>query len=115
MWRKETCYLTRYSECLDEYLLSVLRSKEDEYIFITFNILITKDNSQQKHATFEIKGADQKFDSIAELLSNYKTKPLNNTIDCIGEEATRPENLGKDYKRSLSNNSLQKGSGKLED
>lgn len=110
---KETCYLTRYSECLDEYFLSVLRSKEDEHIFVTFNILIMKENDEE-HATLKIAGADRKFDSIADLLSSYKSKPLNRTIDCIGDEVTRPDDAGKDYKRSLSNNSLQNGSAKSE-
>lgn len=77
-----SCYLIRYSESREELTLSVMRRKEDDYIFQNFNIV----EPEECPTSYEIYGSDDTFDSIAELLEFYRKNPLNHNIDSIGDE-----------------------------
>lgn len=80
---KICCHLMRYSESRDEYMLSVLKKKEDNrYLFHNFDIII--EQSDEKGATYEVFGSDKEFASIVELLNYYKKNPLNYSIGNIG-------------------------------
>lgn len=80
---KDCCYLTRWCKIREEHTLSVLRRKEDDYVFQNFDILIRLVGGQ---TTLEIPGSQQKFSSVVELLTFYKEKPLNHLINGIGDE-----------------------------
>jgi hypothetical protein len=88
------CYLLRYSERRDELTLSVLRRKNDDYIFQNFDIVEPEDNP----ATYEIPGDDEmRFDTIVDLLEYYKDpeNPVNHNIDGIGDEVAYNSTFGK--------------------
>ena len=85
---KDCCYLTRYSESIDEYILSVLRRKnDDDIVFQHFRITIWHD--EKPAVSYEILGSTKKFESIDKLLKFYKTNPLNHYINNIGDEVER--------------------------
>ena len=78
----DCCYLTRYSEVRDEYILSVLLREDGESVFKNF-IIISNEND------YEISGSEEKFANLDELLEFYKKHPLLHNIDGIGEEITK--------------------------
>ena len=78
------CYLTRYSEANEGFTLSVLGRKNDDWVIQNFKICIS--NTKDDHCVYEIPGAEVEFGDIASLLNYYKDNPLNQFIDCIGNE-----------------------------
>lgn len=80
------CYLTRYSESREELTLSVMRRKDDDYIFQNFDIV---GEPEESPTSYEIFGTDEKFDSIVNLLDFYKENPLNHNIDSIGDAISK--------------------------
>lgn len=78
----DCCYITRYSEVRDEYILSVLHREEGESVFKNF-IIISNEND------YEISGSEEKFSNLDELLEFYRKHPLIHHIDGIGEEITK--------------------------
>lgn len=82
---KTCCHLMRYSEARDEYMLSVLRNKEDnKYLFHNFDIFIEY-SDEQGCATYEVYGSDKYFSSISALLNFYKKNLLTYNIGSIGD------------------------------
>lgn len=86
----KVCYLTRYSESNKEFTLSVLGSKDDEWIIQNFKISI---KNEKGHSVYEIPGTEVKFDDIVSLLNYYKDNPLNQFIDCIGNEVVSDKKI----------------------
>ena len=85
---KDRCYLTRYSESIEEHILSVLRRKNDDDLVLQhFCIAIQLEG--QLAVSYEILGSTKKFKSITGLLEFYKKNPLNHKIDSTGDKIER--------------------------
>lgn len=80
--QNKTCYLTRYCATSKEFLLSVYK-KGEEHLFANFEINIEKSDGR---TTYEIFGAEEKFNSIAEMLNRYKKDIIDPEIGTIGDE-----------------------------
>lgn len=77
------CYLIRFSESHDKYMLSVMgRGDNDTSIFQHFPINITTKHDQSE---YEIEGSEKKFEDILQLLEYYEKYPISYAIDSIGK------------------------------
>lgn len=78
-----SCYLTRYSRTRKVYVLSVIKRKRlsDSGMVKHFKLKIEK---QRDRASFEIHGAQRKFNCIAKMLDFYQQTHLNHDIGTIG-------------------------------
>ena len=78
----ENSYLVRFSDSRNKYILSVLKSGDDNtVIFRNFIINIETKNDQLK---YEIEGLQKKFDNFSELLNYCEKNPISTEISCIG-------------------------------
>lgn len=87
------CYLTRYDAATMQYYLSVMTRHlkgGDASVpsFYHFVLNIAKKKSWQGNFApeYELKGTQVKFDKVSDLLSAYKTSPINFQVDNIGKE-----------------------------
>ena len=78
------CYLTRFSETNNDYVLTVLRKGQLE------NFLIDKKEKYFK-LTFEIAGSGVEFDDLRKLLKFYKKKPISRAFNGIGDYVQSPD------------------------
>ena len=85
------CYLTRYSEMKQHYVISVsvmrrkkqqARRQRDCLELYNFKLNVTKENS---HNEFEIEGTDNKFNSVSSLLEFFQKNPISHSVSSIGE------------------------------
>ena len=85
------CYLLRYSERKNAFVLSVLTKNDDEdsdeAFYANFTLKITKGNDDTN--IYEIDGTEERFESIYELLECYSIIPLSPTVTSIGKPCTR--------------------------
>ena len=79
-----SCYITRYSRTRKVYVLSVIKRKRPSSSGTVkhFKLKIEK---QKDRASFEIHGAQRKFNSIAKMLDFYQQTHLNHDIGTIGK------------------------------
>lgn len=110
--QRRDCYLTRRSKTRGVFALSVARRKTDETLLIeSFDINITR---QDGSTACEIKGTENEFTEISEMLNYYQTRPINREIDGIGECLLAKHNMGteskhcKDYPSISSTDSISR-------
>ena len=72
------CYLTRFSETSDCYILSVYKRQTPNDVFINFEIVIKGNGKVQ------IKGKKKEFDNIKELLNHYENNRIDPALSSIG-------------------------------
>lgn len=77
------CFLTRYSEAKEVYMLSVMASGEK----IELQVDATKSKSLPQ---FSIEGREESFRSMVVLLDYYQKNSVSQNIPSIGEELQRP-------------------------
>ena len=101
-----TCYLTRYNAATDKFYLSVKKTEEGKegctaatYYHFLLRIL-NKSSSppdsppydfelheeKDSEPEYELKGTEKKFDTISELLTFYRSIPINFVVTTIGDE-----------------------------
>ena len=85
-----TCYLIRYSDSWNSYVLSVYREHIPDSIIRHFKIGI-KDNGK-----FSIQGTDVYFETIDSLLAFYEKNSIHPSIETIGRSFSE-----EDYARKL--------------
>ena len=78
----ESCYLTRYSERRNVYVLSVMKVSGGTRVFQHFTIDIRNRNND---ISYEIKGADMKFKHLSDMLKFYQCNPVSHSVSNIGE------------------------------
>lgn len=72
------CYLTRYSQGNNDYVLTVVRNKKNE------NFKFKTDFG------FEIVGTGNKFNDLRTLLTHYRKRAISHTFNGIGEHVQSP-------------------------
>ena len=82
------CYLTRFSEHNDCYMLSVFQQQTPRDVMKHFKIIIKDD---RKHL---IDGKDEEFNDINQLLAHYENNRIDPSFRTIGQNYTEEE-----YKR----------------
>ena len=84
------CYLIRYSESKQSYILSVVR-RDDEYPIPDiqhYKLIITRVNG---NSVYEIEGSNEQFSDISDLLEFYQINPLTFSVNCtIGNAYVKP-------------------------
>ena len=83
------CYLIRYSESKQSYILSVVR-RDDEYPIPHiqhYKLIITRVDGNN---VYEIEGSKKQFSDISELLEFYQTHPLTRSNLTIGDPYVKP-------------------------
>ena len=78
------CYLTRFSETNNDYVLTVLRKGQLENFLIDNDIKFSK-------LTFEIAGSERQFNDLRKLLKFYKKKPISRAFNGIGDYVQSPD------------------------
>lgn len=81
------CYLIRYSEERQHYVLSVMGRKQQQgkqglLEPHHFKLNIMRENN---HNTLEIEGTENKFNDISSLLEFYQEHPVSHSVCSIGE------------------------------
>ena len=81
--RLTNCYLIRYSEGEQQFVISVMRRDDDNPIptIEHYKLNITKEGDQ---SVYEIEGTEKKFTDISSLLEFYKKNPLTSSKCTIG-------------------------------
>ena len=78
------CYLIRYSDANEVYVLSVMRRiNKEEPISAHFKLNIIKGNPEGN--IYEIEGTEKKFDDLSQLLLYYHSYPIDHRIKGIGD------------------------------
>ena len=77
------CYLTRYSELSNCYVLSVYQKEKPKDIIKHFKITL-KDGRKHK-----IDGKSMEFESISELLNHYEQNRIDFALKSIGDNCTK--------------------------
>ena len=78
----KSCYLTRYSERRNVYVLSMTKySDNGQRTFQHFTVDIRNQNNK---ITYEIRGADMQFNYLSDMLSFYESHPVTHTTSNIG-------------------------------
>lgn len=76
------CYLVRYSNSQDQYILSVLK-KGDDSAEILQHFVINIETMHYQHE-YEIEGSEKRFDDFSRLLQFYENNQISPEIECIG-------------------------------
>lgn len=88
-----TCYLLRYSENRQMYILSVMTKAQGGTMAPHhFEIKITKKDTQN---SYEIGGSEKKFISISKLLEFYESEPLSQVVESIGHRCVNSAVAGR--------------------
>lgn len=86
---KKDCYLIRYSQNQEKYVLSILKrglgQDEDNDLVMEFEIIVT---DRGKRCT--ISGCDKSFRSVSDLLLCHQSMPLHPSIANIGSCCVSP-------------------------
>lgn len=80
-----TCYLTRYDETMEAYMLSVMYINGMNGRFVEFQIDVKHTNGMK------IKGRKKVFQSIDDLLKFYEVNPISRKIQSIGRRLEPPK------------------------
>ena len=81
------CFLIRYNEDRNVYLLSVMTSGGNghETKFEEYQVLRDSSDSSDTYIIFKIQGREEVFDSIDNLLKFYQKNSISQTTASIGE------------------------------
>ncbi len=106
------CYLTRYSQLNEAYLLSVMKMTQNgDNHFEHFKLMI--DNEKEY---YEIDGYEKSFKNIDELLDYYQSNPITPRITNIGQCLSRDDVGASVYatRETSQQNDLQRHSKMIE-
>jgi hypothetical protein len=84
------CFLTRYSEKREKYILSTFKNLKPEPVIRHFAII-------KKHGKVHIEGIDNTHDDLQALLTYYQEHRVNQAVKSIGRQCDYRE---KDYMKS---------------
>lgn len=90
------CFLLRYSEVREMYLLTVMTRKSDNGATPShFELKVMKEG---KSKAYEIDGSERKFTNIFDMLAFYKRNPINQLVETLGDVCLNMRVLNmKDY------------------
>ncbi len=81
------CYLTRYSESRQCYVLSVYQKKPNN-VTKHFKIIFFK--SSQGNEVYKIEGKDEKFNGLEAMLTHYENNRIDPALGNIGRFIPEP-------------------------
>ena len=80
------CYLTRFSEISNCYVLSVYKKKKPDDVVLHFKIIINKLNRR-----LNIEGKTKEFENIRQLLAHYEQHRIDPALNTIGRICSEQE------------------------
>ena len=81
------CYLTRFSEHHDCYVLSVYQNQKPKDVVSNFKIIIKDDGKNL------IDGKDEEFNDIGQLLAHYENHRIDPALKTIGRNCVEEDYL----------------------
>ncbi len=109
---KEPCYLTRFSENHNRYVLSLMIKDKKGFEFMHIPLIINDEESK-----YEIEGTNNPFRSVNNMLGYYEHNNLDPTIPNIGIPciAENPNEIAQDRRLSKKKKRLPRVKGDLEE
>ena len=81
------CYLTRFSERKNCYVLSVYQKRP--YVMKHFHIVFTDYHGQRRE--YQIEGTEEAFGSLDDMLRHYEKNQIDPSLMSIGQQVTFDE------------------------